>query len=251
MTKSQGMSHSIGEARGSMRKNSVQGKGSFGLLWIIVNTFSWGIYIFVGMAISSIVWQYYQNHRNGLGWGFRLLSNELIRDLIILVILGICWGTILGWLQQFVLTRRFDLRGKSWVFGTISGILLYFFFKELNSILTQYLMNFTLSSFLYEILYNLAVHFIPALMFGLAQWFILRRYLTRSGWWIIATTLALGLTESIFLWLGGNRLFTYAFIIYQFVEGFFYGVATWIVLAIISKPPVATAEVDNQYPSIE
>jgi hypothetical protein len=231
-----------------MRKEGVQGNWSFGLLWIIVNTFSWGIVFLVGGASAWIVWQFYQNPVTALE--FLLFENESTRTLIALVISGLCWGAIVGGLQQALLGRRFELKGKSWVFATMVGLLLYLAFLFLPSSF-QFLMRFPLYFSLIGILLNIAYTFVPPLALGVAQWFVLRRYFTRSEWWIVATTLALSLGTYITSWLEKLLILkipmeyhpnVYLSVVAFFVEGLFYGIASWIVLAFISRHPVAAVE---------
>jgi hypothetical protein len=222
-----------------IRKAREQGKWIFGLLWIIANTFGWGICPLLALASGWIVWQLYQNF--SARSVFNPLGGESNRAFIAMIIVGVCWGAIIGGFQLSILARRFELKGKNWVFATIVGMTLY--------MTVQLFRGFTHSFSQTDIFVNLTFSFVPPLVLGLAQWFILRRYFTRSGWWIVAITLALGLAASITS--GLSRLLVmkssmgYRYDIFFssstfFIEGLFYGVATWIVLTIISRRPVAT-----------
>jgi len=235
-----------------LRNDEVQRKGFFGFMWIIANTFSWGILFLLAGAAGWIVWQYYQT----LGYGLvsRLLGGESIRTLIALVICGLCWGAIVGGLQQWILARCFVMKGNRWLFATMVGLILYLIVQLLISFFSQSLMWFNLSLSQIEILIRLASAFIPPIVLGTSQWIILRRYFKSSKWWIVATTIAVGLAATITPWFARLILFNtpmvYRYNIYItvatfFIEGLLYGVATWMVLAIISRKPIVTSDANR------
>lgn len=75
------------------------------------------------------------------------------------------------------------------------------------------------------------------------EWYVLRRYFARSGWWIARATFAPWLGHIVLRILpAGDRTYMASAIISLLVYGFFYGVATWAVLVVISRQPFASVE---------
>jgi len=216
-----------------MSAEKQHGKWPFGLSWILANTAGWGLYLVVGWAAGWLLWELYE------AGDFRLLANEETRMFLTLATLGFCWGAIVGWLQQFVLTRRFRLEGSKWAWATLIGIVLYTILQGLASVVSALLSYSIFSSYIID---GIGAFAAP-LALGIVQWYVLRRYFARSGWWVAATTFALWLGH-IAIWIlpAGGRTFVSSFIISLLLGGFFYGVATWIVLVVISRQPIASAE---------
>jgi hypothetical protein len=207
------------EQENEMRKDRERVKWTFGPLWIIANTLGWGTFIIVSMAAGWIVWEVYDNSYGQLGT--RFLHSESIRVVIALVLSSVCWGAIIGVLQQFVLRRHFELEVKKWVLATTFGLTVY---RTVQILVPALAANMAFRS--YQILPGIST-FVSAVAFGIAQWFVLRRYMKRSGWWIAATASA--------LWLSHFAFPTGVFTDFFLAEGLLYGVATWITLAVISR----------------
>jgi len=230
-----------------MGKDRYQGKWSFGLLWIIVNTLSWGIYIVVGIAAGWVVWQAYQDLSRGQGIPF--LANESNRYLIVVIIFGVCGGAIIGSLQHLVLKPRFHLEGKKWVSATIIGITVYTVITILVSpfVVNTFVASIRLPVDSLHVIYSIISMFTSLIAFaalGIAQWFVLRQHFTKSGWWIVATVIASGFSTfvtSTFARGGDGSSLLYS-IVYYSVEGLIYGLATLIALAIISSNQVRMIE---------
>ena len=209
------------------------GKWPFGLSWILANTAGWGLYFVVGWAAGWLVWELYE------AGDYRLLASEVTRTLLTLAIVAVCWGAILGWIQQFVLTRRSQLEGSTWLWATLIGIALHATLQNVGSFVAA-LFAYSFSS-LY-IISGIAAFAAP-LALGIAQWYVLRRYFARSGWWIAATTLAPWLGHIVLRILpAGGRTYMASAIISLLVHGFFYSVATWAVLVVISRQPLGSVE---------
>lgn len=217
-----------------MRKGGFPGSVVFGLLWIVTNTFAWGMYLVAGLAVARLVWALYQGLLH-----ISFLGNDLNRLLVVSIILGVGWGAIVGALQAFVLTRRFELEAKGWVSATIVGFLLYATLDVLASRSVQIVAMFTPSIQVFSRI----VALVPPLGLGIAQWFTLRRYFTSSGWWVAATTLGLWLpTVAFSQFVMGFNTGAWGFIASTSVKGLSYSVATLIALAVFSRQAIAAVE---------
>ena len=228
------------------RKAGAQGKRSFGLSWIIANTFGWGIGLLLAVPVGWISSLLYQS--SIAGSVFNPLASDLTRTLIQMIIWGGCWGAIIGGLQQSIFARRLELQVKRWLFATIVGTTLYLTAWYLSPYFSQLIMGPIFSILPTGTFVSLAFSLALPLVFGIAQWFVLRQYFTRSGWWVAATTLSMGLAAVITSGLsrhvttrsagfGDSMLFSSATFL---VEGLFYGIATWIVLTNIPRRSVGT-----------
>ena len=155
--------------------------------------------------------------------------------LLAFVVAGSGWGSILGWLQQLVLKRRFRLEGNRWIWATLIGVVLYALFDVLIS-LSLMAVPFHRAS--YNLLHGL-VAVVPPLALGVAQWYVLRRSLARAGWWVLAVVLGLWLPGVAFSALASGPGTGVSMLTSPFLEGAAYGVATFIVLAVL---PWETAE---------
>jgi hypothetical protein len=212
-----------------------QGKWVFGLLWVAANTLGWGTLIIVSMAAGWLVWVTYDNS----SWGptYRLLSSELVRTLIALVTAGLCWGAIIGVLQQFILRRRIELEGMKWVLATSIGLTVYTAVQTLVPALAAGSLPFRL----YQMLSGVC-KFAAPFAFGTTQWFLLRRYMTRAGWWVAAVAVASWLSYFVRLTLTTGLLRTSVFVGMYVAEGAIYSAATLVALAIMRRRPTAAVE---------
>lgn len=201
------------------------GKWTFGLLWTVANILGWGLWIGLGMAAGWLVWTLYEQ-----GGYPRLLHNEVARGFLTLMIAGLCWGAVLGGLQQFVLKRRFRLEGSQWVWATITGIVLHVLIQSLSSLLLT-VVPYSMSS--HRVL-DALVSWVPPLALGMAQWVVLRRHWARSGWWVGAVVLALWLPSIAFLAFQSGPTTLSDMLFPSTVQGFAYGLATFAVLSVIT-----------------
>jgi hypothetical protein len=77
---------------------------------------------------------------------------------------------------------------------------------------------------------------------GTLQWVVLRRQITRAGWWVLATTLGMGvaftviraMTPAVSLLLGGSAL-------YGLVNGGLVGILVGTLQALVLRPQVPRA----------
>lgn len=216
-----------------MSAEEQQGKGTFGLFWILANTFGWGLYLVVGGLAGWVVSELY----DALGIPFRL--DDVGRLLIMFAILGFCWGAIVGALQRAVLSRRFKLPRGWWVFATIVGLSLFIILRNLVPNLAIIL---GLPIHFYSICGGIC-YFLAPLPLGVAQWSILRRHFTRSGLWIPATAIALWLPTFARATFAVRYVSAFPFTYISFVvEGLFYGAVTLIALAVVTKQAKATVQ---------
>ena len=216
-----------------MSAERLHGKWRFGLTWIVANIAGWGFYLVLVWAAAWLVWELYEAEH------YRLLASEGNRTFVALAIAAVCWGAILGWLQQFVLTRRFQLEDSKWAWATLIGIAVRVILQNAG----LFVMTFLPYSFSFFRIIDGVATFAAPLALGIAQWYVLRRYFARAGWWIAATALAPWLGQIVLRILpAGDRTYMASAIISLLVHGFFYGAATWAVLVMISRQPAASVE---------
>ncbi len=204
-----------------MNADRQQGTWRFGLRWIVLNTAGWSIFVILGFATSWLVWEIWE-------WGgYRLLSNEVTRVMVSVTLAAACWGAIVGWLQRTLLVLRLGLEATRWVWATVFGLTLYTVLVGLAD-LSSSVLSSSLNSF--TVLYAIT-GLVPPCALGIAQWVVLRDHIERSGWWIVATTIALWLPAAVLavLPIGFVRGGT-SFILSYPAGGFLYGVLTLMVL---------------------
>lgn len=230
-----------------MIEEGKQRKFSFGISWIVLNTLCWGILYTLAIAAGWLVWEIHE--RSGYSIWSKLFSDEGARTYIAIILFGFSGGVIIGSLQQLLLGRTLIINRKYWVIATAAGIMLAMIIKF--GFYPAYISSYYHSSPIVMYVYYLA----SGLMLGLAQWVVLRQNYQRSGWWILATTVALFLSASI-----PSLLFSrihisypmspsaniYSTLIMLFLEGFCYGVATWLVLIYSIKKTVAAIDENIQ-----
>ena len=212
-----------------MEKNRLQIKWLHGLLWIVLNTVGRGMYIILAGVIGWIVWQIYQ-FLSGMGVYF--LSDESTRLFVSGIVLGVCMGTIIGFLQYFVLKNIFEIQSKKWVLATLIGIT---FGLAINFALPDptSIRNFSLS--FYQTI-RIIVVIVSSISLGVSQWMVLRKIFSRAEWWIVAAGVAHAITNLINsrVSYGGENYLRFS-LLFLFVEGFGYGVLTLIVLLAILR----------------
>ncbi len=227
-----------------MGKDRVWATGALGVLWIAANTLSWASYIWVGLAAGWVLWQAYLGPAGSLD----LLANDGSRTLAALIISFLCWGAIVGALQQAILRRRFVLEGNAWVLATVAGLTL-----------SRVLRNLAILAELVGVPFKLApaadgiLIIVSACALGIAQWLVLRRSSPRSAWWIAAPAIAAwgagwaaipatSYARSI-LPAGGTIPVVLPSMVSFSLEGLIYGVVTLAGLAALSsRPSAATVE---------
>ena len=202
------------------------GHWTFGLFWILANIVGWTLFVGFAFAAGWLVWTLYEQ-----GGYPRLLNSEEVRVLLAFAVAGSGWGSILGWLQQLVLKRRLRLEGNRWIWATLIGVVLYALFDVLIS-LSLMAVPFHRAS--YNLLHGL-VAVTPPLALGVAQWYVLRRSLARAGWWVLAVVLGLWLPGVVFSALASGSNTRVSMLSSPFLEGAAYGVATFIVLAVLPQ----------------
>ena len=204
-----------------MNVDGQQGKWTFGLRWIVLNTAGWSLFILLGFAASWLVWELWERG------GVRLLSNEEVRFLVSVTLTAAGWGVIVGWIQRSVLALRLDLEGKRWVWATVAGLTLYILLIALTDWLASALSS-SLASF--YALYAITA-LVPPCALGIAQWLVLRDRVERSGWWIAATVIALWLPAVLLAVLPAGTIGGgVGFVLSYPLGGLLYGMLTLLVL---------------------
>lgn len=235
-----------------MAEESARQKWSFGVQWILLNTLGWGIILVAAFAAGWLEWQIYQSL--GYSTWSRLLQHEEVRIYIATIIFGIVGGVIIGSVQQLLLRRIIRINGMYWVLSTMVGITLYMI--VITGLYPSYI------SLHYQDLLTIkfAIYAACGLVFGISQWLVLRQNYVRSGWWIVATTLSLPLsaiiTSVLYNQLQLNvptnlSINIFITIIVLFIEGFCYGVATWLVTINIARKPNLSIDEHNQVQPVQ
>ncbi len=224
-----------------MGKDRARGTGTFAVLWIAANTLGWATYIWVGLAAGWALWEARQGPAGSLG----ILAGEQSRTLAALVISFLCWGAIVGAVQQAVLGQRFALKGKRWMWATAAGLALYRVLRNLAILAELVGMPFRLAPAV-DGIWILA----SACALGIAQWLVLRRHCARCGWWTVAPAIAawgagwaaiqaMSYARSVMPASGTIPVVLPSMVSFG-LEGLVYGAVTLVGLAVISKQsPVA------------
>jgi hypothetical protein len=235
-----------------MSDEVIQRKLSFGVRWVLLNTLCWGILYVMAVAAGWLVWKIYQGSDYSI-WS-SLLRDGLVRQFIAIIIFGFCGGIIIGSLQQLLLNRYIKINKIYWAIATTVGIILNMV------ILYGFYPAFISSHYHISPIVKYVYYLSCGLLLGLAQWFILRQNFQRSGWWILATTvsslLSASITEFLFSQIHINypmEVSTNIFVsfIILFLEGFCYGVATWLVLIKLAKKPGISADENTQLQPVQ
>lgn len=230
-----------------MIEEGKQEKLSFGISWIVLNTLCWGILYTLAIAAGWLVWQIYES--SGYSMWSNLFRDERTRTYIAIILFGFTGGAIIGSLQQLLLRRMIKINRIYWVLATMVGITLYMII--VSGLYPSYVSQHYQESSIGRYGYYMAC----GLVLGISQWLVLRQNYQRSGWWILATTVALPLstfiTSFLFSQIHTNypmSLSTNIFstLIMLFLEGFCYGVATWLVLIYSIKKTVAAIDENIQ-----
>jgi len=147
---------------------------SFLLKWILLSTIGW-------IVVSAIV----------LSVSMSFVNLQAYHDaLLTLLVFGVVGGTLGGISQWFVLRGRLPQLG-SWACALIwiwSGFI-----------------SFALGLLASTWLFNLVsvVGLVVLALTGIPQWFVLRRYVSKAGWWLIVAPigLAVSLVPLLYYWL--------------------------------------------------
>jgi hypothetical protein len=146
---------------------------SFLLKWILLSTIGW-------IVVSAIVWSVSLNVFN---------YPADTADLLTLLVFGVVGGTLGGISQWFVLRGRLPQLG-SWACALIwiwSGFISY----ALGLLATTWLLNL-----------ESVVGLVALPLTGIPQWFVLRRYFSKAGWWLIVVPIGLpvSLVPVLYYW---------------------------------------------------
>lgn len=177
---------------------------------------------------------------------FSIFAKRYFKDLlipsavIVTVIAGAAGGAILGFFQSLVLKRfikNFSI--KNYVLATAIAIALIFLVISNPKPINPEKVNRLL--FIFAVITFSSVFF---LSIGIAQWIVLKRYLKKAGWWIVANAIALpvsGLVGAFAISLTQFRLATPLYIriiigiLIGSLNGAIYGAITGFVLINLLK----------------
>ena len=119
-----------------------------------------------------------------------------VMALALLVIgVGAIEGAIVGFAQAVVLRRRLA-RLRSWVAATVAGAAAAWTLGMLPSTMMSLAEAAppapAATSDLLQLVLAVPLGLVAGAILGLPQWWVLRRYVSRAGWWIAANALAWG-----------------------------------------------------------
>ena len=144
------------------------------------------------------------------------ITEDYLASFVLIPILGLIAG-----LLQFLVIRRLIPRAGGWILATFLGWTITFGIVALVSVLNPSgVVVITLSAvqFLFTFL---------GVMLGLAQWLVLKPQVRQSGWWILVSTLAWGLTGLI---IGSTISEPYDFWILLLLPALATGLGLWLLL---------------------
>ncbi|MEM6839056.1 MAG: hypothetical protein AAF609_19660 [Cyanobacteria bacterium P01_C01_bin.120] len=175
--------------------------GALWLRWIVANALGellgLGTVILAGAGIVLLV-----------GEPVGLLQN--IGFPAVMVLLGAFEGSILGLAQSWVLRDRLPwLKSRSWTFATVVGAVGAWCLGMIPSFI-GYLgdpavsMGFPAMSDRLIFLLASLLGAVLGIVLALPQWWILRQYVHRAGWWIPANALAWASGMPVIFWQAGH-----------------------------------------------
>ena len=107
------------------------------------------------------------------------------------------YGVIVGIAQWFVLRQQISRAGW-WILATFMGRVANFGLVNTGFGTLYALLSYSSASWITQPIYGAIL--------GIAQWFVLRQQVSRAGWWILATTIGVLISNKI-LYSGGMELF--------------------------------------------
>jgi uncharacterized protein with PQ loop repeat len=132
--------------------------------------------------------------------GFLLLSNaEKTMGIVLAAVLGVLAatfieGTVVGTMQWLVLRRPLkSMRWRVWALATALGAFVAWTLGMLPFLFTSADTGATSSAEMSDlVIYTLAaaLGLVSGTILGFPQWLVLRRYVQKAGWWVLANALA-------------------------------------------------------------
>ena len=135
-----------------------------------------------GFAVPAVVGSVATRAMEGMAG-----ATQAITMLLLVTLAGIVEGATLGLAQSLVLRRYIrNLAWREWIRNTaLAAGLAYILGMTPSTLMEVTTVNLI-------ILLIVAILFIPALLasIGVAQWLVLRRYVQKAGWWVLANAIA-------------------------------------------------------------
>ena len=229
-----------------MGKERGQAGWMYWLLWAITNTVVGGSEVFVLLALAPVVSR------------IPFQGSFIVEISVTMLMYVVVFGAIVGALQLFFLRQRFEIEALLWMLAAIVAFSIYAIFQ-----FSVFTMGIMIDNYGFDIINQVPIlrvtqwlidlHFSRWLILVTIQLLILRRYFAYSGWWIMATVVALW-TSMFFVpsWIMGGlgeydgRSLLYGNIASNAASAFVYAVVTAIAFSIISKQPkVAIERIDS------
>lgn len=105
---------------------------------------------------------------------------------------GVLLGAAVGLGQWYVLRRRFDIKLLWWLVATMFGFALHGLLLGLDvNLLGTDQTALTEELTQVQALRSVGILCTSVVLVGVPQWLVLRQYLPKAGWWILASTLGL------------------------------------------------------------
>jgi hypothetical protein len=137
------------------------------LFWVVANIFSIFGGVLLGKFLYDFMYQFFYPYQDPPGLHIFILVDDPVRRM---VFIGLSIGILTGFLERLVL-QRYKLQWNGWILANILGWGFGFAAAEGLEMLgwqwgTPQLLG--------------------GMIIGFSQWIVLRRYLAKSYWWIVA-----------------------------------------------------------------
>ena len=192
------------------RKYSQQVGWRFWFQWVLANMVGGVVGFFVGLLV--VQWA------NNIMVSFRL------------AVFGTVFGAVVGSLQWWVLRKRLS-QARWWILATALASAILFSTSDVLSNAVRDVVSNT-------VIQGVVISSLIGLVIGSAQWLVLRKQLSQSHWWILASVL--GITATLFASFYYSRLeqaSSWNFIFWLSIFGIIYGVITGFALVWLLRQP--------------
>jgi hypothetical protein len=168
-----------------MTSNGALSNRAFWLQWVVANLLG----EFVGLGLVGLI-----GYAMVAVFGEPNAFFQALAFAIVAVALGALEGSIVGYAQFLVIRRRLP-QLRAWVAATILGAVIAWTLGVLPSTLMS--LNAPAAtepppeiSDALQLLLAIPLGLVAGAILGVPQWRVLRRYVSRAGWWVLANALA-------------------------------------------------------------